>query len=125
MRSIGTEIAAQALGVPRKTLDNILAREARALVQAGRRGKARRIDFDTLERIAIALLLGRDLAIPVARGLQLAALIGESSPRDLPVSSLTSIGFDLPKLRVTLEAAIMDASEGFVPPPRGRPPAAL
>ena len=118
---IGTDVAAHALGIPRKTLDNILSREARALMKEGRRGKKRRIDFDTLEHIAIALLLGRDLAIPIATGLRLAAQVSQMPDGDIPVSSFTSIRCDLPRLRATLEAAIIDALDGFVPARRGRP----
>ncbi len=123
MRSLSSNAAAHVLGVDGRLLDNILARQARSLLRAGRRGKARRIEFATLERLAVALILDRDLDIPVARGLRLAEEILRS-PREveLSVGPLTTLRFDIAQLHRALEAAIAETLEEFVPPQRGRPP---
>lgn len=125
MRGLTTQTAALALGVERKILDNILAREAKPFASAGRRGKNRRIDFPTLERIAIALILNRDLGVPISKGLDLAErILRAPRDRELPLGSLMSLRFDTAHLHRALESAIADAVEEFVPPRRGRPPRA-
>lgn len=123
LRSLSSGAAARVLGIDDKLLDNILARQARPLLRAGRRGKGRRIEFATLERLAVALILNRDVDIPVARGLQLAEEILRS-PHEvrLSVGPLTTLRFDIAQLHRALEAAIAETLEEFVPPQRGRPP---
>ena len=54
MKTLSTDTSAAALGIDRKTLDNMLAREGRSLIGAGSRGRSRRISVDALERIAVA-----------------------------------------------------------------------
>jgi hypothetical protein len=121
--NLTTRAAALALGVERKVLDNILAREARAFVDAGSRGRSRRIDFEALERIAIALILGRDLGVPLTRGLELAEEIMRTPGNlELAIGTLTTLRFDTERLHRALEAATADALEEYVPPRRGRPP---
>ena len=43
MRTLSTDAAAVALGIERKALDNILAREGRLLLRKGSRGRSRQI----------------------------------------------------------------------------------
>lgn len=121
MKTLSTQSAAAALGVERKTLDNILAREARRFFQNGRRGRSRRIPISVLERVAVALILNRDLGIPVGRGLELAGnfLAEDSSP--IAAGTLTTIAFDVERLRKTLERSVDDALESMAEPIRGRP----
>jgi hypothetical protein len=121
LKSLSTDAAAFALGVDRKTLDNILAREARSILKKGRRGRSRRIPIDALEQIAIALVLSRDLGVGVARGLQLAMLIVASPQGHIPVGTLGSLVFDLEHLRAPLNLAVEEAIEGIEPRTRGRP----
>jgi hypothetical protein len=121
MKTLFTATAAIALGVDRKTLDNVLAREARFLVPPGSRGRARRVPVAAIERIAIALVLNRDLGVGIARGLELAEEVEGCTDGRVRTGSLTTLHFDLPLLRRTLEPAIDDALEGVAHPSRGRP----
>jgi hypothetical protein len=121
MKVLSTAIAALALGVDRKTLDNMLAREGRSLLGVGARGRSRRIRMEVLERLAVALILNRDLGVGVARGLELANLLLGSPAAALRLGSLTTIAFDLPRLRKALEQSTGDALESIAEPARGRP----
>jgi hypothetical protein len=118
---LSTDIAAIALGVSRKTVDNVLAREAAALVAPGRRGRRRRIPEPVLEQIAIALVLNRDFGVGVAKGLELATAILRSPTGSASVGSLGSLTFDIPRLREALRRSIGEALEGVAEPVRGRP----
>ncbi|HVT37862.1 MAG TPA: hypothetical protein VHE78_02345 [Gemmatimonadaceae bacterium] len=122
MRTFSTATAAHALGIDRKVLDNLLTREAKALVGAGRRGKERRISFVVLEQIALALLLKRDLGVSLAKGLELATAIAQSPSGEIAVGSLGSLRYEHSGLRSPLEAALADALEEVAPLRRGRPP---
>jgi hypothetical protein len=121
MRSLSTDTSAAALGVERKMLDNMLAREARSLVPNGSRGRSRRISIEVLERIAIALVLQRDLGVGVATGLDLAHRILESPSSSTAIGSLGALTFDVTKLRKALELSVDEALEGVPERPRGRP----
>ena len=121
MKILSTDTSAVALGVDRKVLDNVLSREGRALLGRGSRGRSRRISIAALERIAIALILNRDLGVSVAKGLQLAEAIISSPIGQAAVGSLGVLAFDLPLLRRTLELAVDDALEAVAPRTRGRP----
>ena len=123
MRSLSSDAAARVLGVDGRFLDNILARQARPLFRAGKRGKGRLIEFATLERLAVALILNRDLDIPVVRGLALAEEILRSPHEvEFSVGSLITLRFDIAQVHRALEAAIAETVEEFIPPRRGRPP---
>lgn len=123
MRSVSTRTAAIALGVAPKQLDNVLAREAKALLGRGSRGRERRIPFVALERVAIALILNRDLGVSVARGLELATrLHADPQSEEVPVGSLAAVRFDVSRLRRALESAVGEAIEEEAPARRGRVP---
>ena len=123
MIGVSTRTAAVALGVAPRLLDNILAREAKSLVPAGRRGKERCITFAVLERIAIALVINRDVGVSIARGLELAGqLLGVPGARELSLGSLTTLRFDTAHLKRALESACAEAVEEQMPPRRGRAP---
>jgi hypothetical protein len=138
LTGVSTRTAAVALGVAPKLLDNILAREARSLVAPGRRGRERRITFAALERIAIALVLNRDVGVSIARGLELAGQllrepgvrepgvrepgVREPGVRELSLGSLTMLRFDAVHLNRALESACIEAVDELMPPRRGRTP---
>ena len=121
MRILSTDVAAVALGVDRKTLDNVLAREGRSLLAPGSRGRRRRIPFEALERVAVALILNRDLGVGIAKGLELAERIAESPALPVSVGSLSALAFDLPRLRHALELSVSEALESVAERTRGRP----
>jgi hypothetical protein len=121
MRTLSTDTAAAALGVEKKVLDNILAREARSLIAKGSRGRSRRISIDLLERIALAMVLQRDLGTSIETGLDLAARILESPSNSTGIGSLGALTFDAPRLRKALELSVDEALESVPERPRGRP----
>ncbi len=121
MKTLSTDVAAAALGVDRKTLDNLLAREGRSLLGIGARGRRRRIPVEVLEVTAIAMILNRDLGVTVAKGLELAALIVAAPASTVPLGSLGTLAFDLTLLRQALELSITEALESTAEPTRGRP----
>jgi hypothetical protein len=121
MKTLTTDAAAVALGVDRKTLDNVLAREGRSLISVGSRGRSRRIPVDVLEVVAVAMVLNRDLGVSVAKGLELAARVVAAPTLPVQVGSLSSVTFDLGRLRLALDVSISDALESTAEPTRGRP----
>jgi hypothetical protein len=121
MRSLSTDVSAAALGIDRKILDNILAREGRSLLASGTRGRSRRIPIQTVERVAVALILNRDLGVSIAKGLALAEQIFESPALPIAVGALSALAFDLPKLRHALECSVNEALESVAERTRGRP----
>jgi len=123
MKTLSTHTAAAALGVEKKTLDNILAREARPFFRSGSRGRSRRIPISVIERIAVALILNRDLGTPVARGLELAKNLIDENSSQTAAGPLTTVAFDVGRLRKTLERSVDDALESMAEPIRGRPAA--
>jgi len=122
MKTLSTNASASALGVDRKTLDNVLARDGRSLIAEGSRGRSRRISIDVLERIAVALILNRDLGVSIAKGLALAEQVIGSPSSPVIVGSLSTLTFDLPRLRKALERSIDEALESVAERIRGRPP---
>lgn len=121
MKTLSTDAAAAALGIDRKSIDNILSREARHLLPAGDRGRSRRIPIPALERISIALILSRDIGITIARGLDVAEKILGSAASRVELGPLSTLAFDLTKLRSALERSVSDALESVAEPTRGRP----
>ncbi|MBI1809416.1 MAG: hypothetical protein HYR75_05905 [Gemmatimonadetes bacterium] len=115
-----TSTAAAALGVPVKTLDNVLTRRPRALAPAGRRGRRRQLSFQALEHVAIALLLQRDLGTPIETALRLArALVAGDGHH--AIGSIGVLRLDLARLRASLERSVAVALEETALPRRGRP----
>jgi hypothetical protein len=121
MITLSTHASAVALGIDRKSLDNILAREARPLMGIGRRGRSRRVPAEVLERVAIALILKRDLGVTLARGLRIAERVLGSPSSSVTVGSLSTLSFDVPRLRQALELSIGEALESVAERTRGRP----
>jgi len=121
MRTLSTASAAVALGVDRKILDNVLARECSSFILTGRRGRSRQIPIAALERIAVAFILNRDLGVSLARGLELAEQVVGSPSASVAVGSLGKLTFDVSRLRQMLELSISEALESVAEPLRGRP----
>lgn len=121
MRTLSTASAAVALGIDKKTLDNIVARDCRSIILTGRRGRSRQIPVAALERIAVAFILNRDLGVSFARGIELAELIFNAPFSAVSIGSLGTLTFDVSRLRRTLELAIDEALEAVAEPARGRP----
>ena len=121
MQKITSLTAAVALGIERKVLDNILSRDGRHLLPSGRQGRSRRLPFAALETLAIALLLHRDLRVPLSRGFELAESLRSSQNHEIGVGRLGKLRFDLDRLVSSLEQAVAEAIDEIHPPRRGRP----
>jgi hypothetical protein len=121
MKTLSTDTSAATLGVDRKTLDNVLAREARLLITKGSRGRSRRISIDLLHQIALAMVLNRDLGVSMQTGLELASRILQSPSHSVSVGSLGTLTFDALRLRKALELSVDEALESVPERPRGRP----
>ena len=116
-----TPTAAVVLGISRKSLDNILVTHARHFPLRGKQGRSRRISYGFLERIAVALVLNRDLGAPIGPSLAMADSVIQRAGTH-QTGSLTTVQFDLVALRATLSHAIATALEETPRPRRGRPP---
>ena len=121
MKSLTTDVAAAALGIERRKLDNVLSREGRSLIGVGCRGRSRRIPMRVVEHVALALVLGRDLGMGVARALDLAGRILESPGSRVSVGSISMLECDVERLRVALELSVAEALESVAERTRGRP----
>jgi hypothetical protein len=117
-----TSEVADALGISIKRLDNIMTGPGRLLVKPGQHGRSRAIPADVIERLALALLLGRDLGIPLIRAISVASQLTKDPAGSVPVGSLGRLSFDVTRLRSVLEHALTDVVENRVQPRRGRPP---
>ncbi len=120
MKTLSTDAAAAAIGVERKALDNLLAREGRSLIENGSRGRSRRIPVDVLLVVAIAFILNRDLGVGLAKGIALARQI-TVDPKPVAVGSLIALTFDVQRLRRALELSMDEALESVAERTRGRP----
>lgn len=123
--SISTLLASEVLGVGRKRLDNLLVSLREVLGQQGRQGRSRQLTIDTLEVLAVTLLLQRDLGVSARRGLSLAQNLRSSDSGIAPVGVLASLHFDMTRLRSVLHNALAEAVEDHSVPRRGRPTIAV
>lgn len=114
--------AAEALGVSKKRLDNIMSSAGRVLVNKGTNGRSRALNQDVVERLAVALLLERDLGVAMPRAIALASELVASPAGSIAVGSLGSLHFEIDRLRSVLRNALGDAVDGRDRPQRGRPP---
>ena len=137
-------VAAYALGVERKWLDNLTAQHAIPGAEHFARGVARRLSMRTLVTAAIVRDLSRELGIPVARGVDVAkgfvggqpaigsagestagselARSADGSPLLRRVGATITLTIDIPALERDIEARLLSAMETVVPRRRGRPP---
>ncbi len=110
-----------AIGVDHRRLDNLITRYCRDTVPAGRRGSSRKISDAIVERLAVALLLNRDLRIPFDRGWLLSQQISAAKEGRAHFGALGTLEFDLPRLRTVVRQALADAVQDRQPVRRGRP----
>ena len=119
---ITTAAAAAALDLDLKSIDNILSREGKHLIRRGKQGVRRRIDDDALAPIAIAIVLKRELGVPLARGLEIGVYLLESGSSNIAVGQLGTLSFDIDALQSHLTTILAEVLEQTALPIRGRPP---
>jgi hypothetical protein len=129
-------VAALAIGVERKWLDNLTAQHSIPGTEHVARGVARRLSMRTLLTAAIVRDLSRGLGVPVSRGVELAGSIlkGDSDgPLEplaaaaaptarLSVAESVALIVDVGRLEKEIERRLLEAMETVVPRRRGRPP---
>src|SRR5689334_596062 len=118
---VSTRLAAEILGVTSKRVDNLLVRLQGDLGLAGVQGRSRSISPETIELLAISLLLNRDTGAPLGRAMMLAREIIQAESGTVPLGALASLRFDVSRLRALLQQALADALEDHSEPKRGRP----
>jgi len=140
-RAYDIAVAALAIGVERKWLDNLTSQHSIPGTEHLARGVARRLAMRTLITAAIVRDLSRGLGVPVARSVEIAArlLAAEEShdPRATPpagaaqcgealpsieISDSISLAIDIAAIERTIERGLLSAMETVVPRRRGRPP---
>lgn len=131
MRAFTVDVVALALEVERKYLDNLLSHHAIPGCVGVRQGVRRRIDRGGVARLAIAIMLARELGIPLARAVDAACQLHANGA--IPVDGAgrgggvaepeLRITVDLPALERRLDRQLASAVESAREPRRGRPPA--
>lgn len=116
-----TADVAAALGISQRVLDNLLARYCRDIVPAGRQGSSRSIDGPVVERLAVTLLLRRDLRVPFEFGWPLAGRVLSDNGQRTAFGTLGAIIFDVPRLRSVVRQALADSTAERNLVRRGRP----
>jgi hypothetical protein len=124
LRSYDVKVAALALDVPPKWLDNLLSHHQVPGVQRGRQGVDRRIADHGLTAIAIVRLLCDEIGLPVPRAVQLAQQLYASEPRVSSIRTESGVVVELPvaAIEATLRERLPDALLAAPTARRGRPP---
>lgn len=119
-------VAALALGVDRKWIDNLTAQHSIPGTEHFARGVPRRLSMRTLVTAALVRDLSRELGVPVTRGVELAVAFvrGQvaTAPEARRLSSTITLSIDIAALEREIEARLLSAMETAVPRRRGRPP---
>ena len=113
--------AALTLGIPVKWLDNTLSHIRVVGVQQERQGVARRLTIDALVILGIALMLIKDLEMPVASAVKVAEQLARNGGRYSSPEGLT-VDLSLDKITASLIERLENAVEIAPIPRRGRPP---
>ena len=130
MRAYSVDVAALALGVDRKYLDNLLSHHAIPGCIGVRQGVRRRIARDGVTHLAIVIALARELGMPLARAVDLGCRLHAQGavPLSAPGSAAATatgelrIALDLTALERRLDLRLAAAIESAREPRRGRPP---
>lgn len=117
--TVGT--VALALTTPIKWVDNILSHYTVSGIAQERQGVSRKVSFEGLLQLALAIILIEDLEIPTAQALQLAATLTEADGHHRTPGGIV-LDLDLPRIRTDLETRLAQAVEVAPVPRRGRPP---
>lgn len=117
--TVGT--VALTLGMPIKWVDNVLSHHRVSGVLQERQGVSRKVAFEGLLQLALAVRLIQELEIPVGSALHVANDIAKTRGRyDTPTG--VTISMDLDRLQSDLERSVAQAVEITPVPKRGRPP---
>ena len=120
VRAYTVSVAALALDVDPKWIDNVLSHHAVRGVERRRQGIQRRIPADSLLILATARSLIDALSIPISRALHIAERLHEATS-ETAVSDEIAIAADMMLIARRLNERLADAIEGAAQRPRGRP----
>ena len=120
MRAYDPALAALALGVEPKWLDNTISLHDVPGVVRETRGVTRRLSMRALVVLAIARDLQLELGVPLTRAVPLARRLVDA-PR-VPVGSILAVTVDPDAVERSITDRLATAMERFVPRRRGRPP---
>jgi len=120
-RAYTVATAALALGVATKWLDNILSHHRLQGVSQAKQGVARRLSFDALILLAIAIVLIRDLELPASKALMVATQLRQSQGT-VALPGGVQIRIDIQQITTVLLERLEHAVEIAPLPRRGRPP---
>ena len=118
MRAVTTATAAFALGVDRKTLDNLIRRVDPEALPPGKQGLERRVPVGLLAELSLALELGAQLGVPATRAHPVARELLAGSVR---LGRYLVLDADVGRAQAELEEGLAQAIESVVRPRRGRP----
>jgi hypothetical protein len=113
--------AALTLGTSIKWLDNVLSHNRVAGVAQQRQGISRRLTIESLEGLAVTVLLIRELGLPTAKAIAVAEDLAKNDGRYIASQGLI-LTLDLSSFRTELLARLESAVEIAPVPKRGRPP---
>lgn len=113
--------AALTLGTSIKWLDNVLSHNRVAGVAQQRQGISRRLTVESLEGLAVTVLLIRELGLPTAKAIAVAEDLAKNDGRYIASQGLI-LTLDLSSFRAELLARLESAVEIAPVPKRGRPP---
>ncbi|MDH4335196.1 MAG: hypothetical protein OEW24_08075 [Chloroflexota bacterium] len=119
LRAVTTATAAAALGISRKSLDNLLGRLKTELEPKGRQGVERRIQIGMLTDLFVTLELMSRLGATAREAFAVAQRLSGSA--SVEVGPFIQIQVDLPAITTEIEAQLEVAIESVVRRPRGRP----
>jgi hypothetical protein len=120
MRAYTVAVAAGALGVDRKWLDNVLTHHRLGGIHRERQGVSRMIEPRAITVVAIAIELTRALGAPLVSALRLAEGLVEEGVHT--PTSRVSIRVDVGDIEREIAARLADAVDIHPPRRRGRPP---
>lgn len=118
MRAVTTATAAVALGLNRKSLDNLLARLDLPEVTTGRQGVERRIPVALLPELLLTAELSDQLRMPVRSAFALARRLGAGQAF---AGSFLRVTADTASIQSEIDRQLEVAIETVVRKPRGRP----
>ncbi len=124
-RAYDVAIAALALDVERKWLDNLTSQHSVPGTEHFARGTPRRLAMRALVTAAIVRDLNRVLGVSVARAVAIAGQAIDQPEDGRTPTAITpsiSLGIDVARLEREIDSRLLLAMETAVPRRRGRPP---
>jgi hypothetical protein len=112
--------AALTLGTSMKWLDNVLSHNRVSGVAQQRQGVSRRLTVEGLVGLAVAILLVRELGLPIAKAIAVAENLAKNEGRYIASQGLM-LTLNLSSFRADLLERLENAVEIAPVPKRGRP----